>query len=376
MRIKGIKFVQNNQEFVVAVLPVREIVGRCKVDVWSPENSDGYQRDITLTRAREFGRYMSKGGTSPTAVLINLRDANTVSEVAPGEFEVEDTATLWIVDGQHRIQGLSRLAEEDPRLLDVEMPVIMMRLGGRYPEAEQYLIINRTQKGVRADLAERILAQKAKREGATRVELGLGDTPLPASLSKDIVWRSRAVDIGDMLNQRTDSPLHGRVKLPNMRAEAATISQKSMSDSLKSLLRHEVFGNLTNEKLTNALINFWKAVQHLCPEPFEEVQETGKAVNYLLLRTAGPFVLHRVLTQLVLFCPRQDGRIQLTEEAFEDILARAGDLMSSEFWRATGDGTIGALGSSQKSFALAADLIMGNIGASQETTGDDFAVDV
>lgn len=294
----------------------------------------------------------------------------------PGVFELAEGTKLWLVDGQHRVCGLLEIAQRNPDLLDFDLPVIVMHEANRYAEAEQYLIINKTQKGVRADLAERILAEKARREGADRVALGTVETPLPASLARDIGWRSRAVEVCDAINRSPSSPLRGRIKLPNVPQRGATISQKSFCDSLKPVLEHEIIGNLTKEGLVGVLIRFWGAVAELCPGPFEEVENLGKAQDYLLLRTAGPFVLHRVLPALTLYCPRVTGRIQMTKEAFLRLLESAGDYMTSDFWRASGDGTIGILGSSQKSFALAADMIMSNIRSAQEPRAGAVAVEL
>lgn len=373
MRFRGLKAIQQNEEFIITALPARELAAHTAVDVWGVDNPEGYQRKPSERRARDFGRFVEAGGVCPTALLLNIREEEALHEVEPGVFELDDDVRFWLVDGQHRLLGLQLASESSNHVDDFMLPVIIMQDSNRYTEAEQYLIINRTQKGVRADLAERILAQKARREGAAKVQAGMGNTPLPTSLARDIGWRSRAVAICDALNERTDSPLRGKIKLPNVQTEGATVTQKSMSDSLKYVLQNDLLGQrMTDQNLIDVLIAFWNAVQTLCPEPFQEVQETGKASEYLLLRTAGPFILHRVLPRLVPFCPRRGGLPDLSEETFEHLLSLAGYNMSSDFWRSSGDGTVGALGSSQKSFALAADIIVEEILDTLESGGDSF----
>lgn len=371
MRFRGLKVMQQDQELILTALPAKDLAVHSAVDFWGLDNPEGYQRKPSERRARDFGRFVEAGGVCPTALLLNVRDDNAVREMEPGVFELDDATKLWLVDGQHRLLGLELMSEASAKVADFMLPVIIMQQSDRYREAEQYLIINRTQKGVRADLAERILAQKARREGAAKVQAGMGDTPLPSSLARDIGWRSRAVAICDALNERTDSPLRGRIKLPNAQTEGATVTQKSMSDSLRYVLQNDLLGQrMIDQDLIDVLIAFWTAVQTLCPEPFDEVEETGKATEYLLLRTAGPFILHRVLPRLVPFCPRADGMPDLSEKTFEHLLGLAGYNMSGAFWRSSGDGTVGALGSSQKSFALAADIIVEEVLDMLESGGD------
>lgn len=369
LKVKGVKFKQRNLEFLCGTAKAQDILRQSEVDEWSQKNPRGYQRNISLPRAREFGRFMSNGGVSPTSVLLNIRDQemDIIRKVGEFEYEIPDEISLWIVDGQHRLKGLEIIGEHDPGLLELEIPVIIMALKGdnpedaRYREAVQFLIINRTQKGVRADLAERILLQVAQMEGTERVLRYISDQTLPSSLTRDIIWKPRAVRLTDTLNQRQDSPLRGKIKLPNIRSKGTTVSQVSVVSSLKQILQSSSLGDIPDDELASVIINLWKAVRELCPEPFEEIEETKRATDYVLLKTTGIFVIHQLLPRLLPYCPIENGASVLTSDTFKSLLSRAGDLMRSSFWRSSGEGTAGALGTSQKTFATIATLIVDRI---------------
>jgi len=379
LNIKGVKFKQGNQDFLCGTAKVQDILRQGKVDEWGQNNLQGYQRSISPTRAKEFGRFMSNGGISPITILLNIRDRDmdTITKTGESEYEIPDDATLWIVDGQHRLGGLEIMGEHNPDLLELQVPVVIMALKGdnpenaRYKEAVQFLIINRTQKGVRADLAERILLQVAQMEGPERVFRHISDQPLPISLSRDMLWRPRAVLLSDTLNQRQDSPLRGRIKLPNIRSKGTTVSQVSVVSSLKQILQSSPLSDIPDEQLASVIINLWKAVRELCPEPFEEVEETKRATDYVLLKTTGIFVIHKLLPRLLPYCPTENRASVLTLDTFKDLLSRGGDLIQSSFWHSSGEGTAGALGTGQKSFATISTLIIERItsGATQEEKG-------
>jgi len=368
VKIEGVKIKQSDLEFIVGKAKTEDLLRHMEVDEWSQANPDAYQREVGKARAREFGRFIASGGASPSSILVNIRDGDmdVIEQVSDHEYEIADDVTLWVVDGQHRLRGLELLGEQSPQLLELELPVIVMALGGesqdaRYKEALQFLIINRTQKGVRSDLADRILVQVAEMEGSERVARGL--TPvLPSSLAKDMDWRPRAVKLSDLLNKRQDSPLRGRIKLPNLRAKGTTVSQVAVVRSLKGILNTEsVLGLQTDDDLTSVLVNLWQAVRDLCPAPFEEVDDTGKAAAYVLLKTTGVSALHKVLAGLVPFCPREEGVRVLSSDAITDVLSHAGDLLEATFWQSSGDGTAGAMGTGEKTFSTIARLILDRI---------------
>lgn len=369
VRLRGVKLEQNGTEFVLGCARVGDLLPHVRVDEWAPSNEKGYQREVGMARAREFGRFMARGGFSPTTILLNIRDeeSDALNETAPGEYSVPDGTLLWVVDGQHRVRGLESLCEQHPALMDIELPVVVMRLGGgddlqaRYNEALQFLIINRTQKGVRSDLAERILLEVAKMEGTERVVLGQDDV-LPVQLRRDMSWKPRAVAVSDLLNKRKDSPLRGRIKLPNQRTKGATVSQVAVVASLKPILDSDsLLRGLDDDRLATVLINFWSAIRDLCPAPFEEVEESGRADDYVLLKTTGVTALHRMLPGLLPFVPRRDGAPVMSAEALATTLKKAGDFLQPAFWHSAGEGTAGAMGTSQKTFSSISTLILDRI---------------
>ncbi len=438
LRVTGVRFNQHDIEFLIGFAKAGDLLRQSRTDEWSPTNSKGYQREIIERRAKEFGNFVAKNGISPNAVLLNIRDAdmNSIKRITENVFEVPADIPLWIVDGQHRLKGLAYAGENHPELLDINIPIVLMNLKSRDPdlarnqEATQFLIINKTQKGVRSDLAERILAQAEEinkqyedldiptflRRGrsdmnqkqiASKIEetrkenipqynresfkkkdaieysneayvdyqeynhsTTRDDTRqniLPSNLKRELRWKPRAVRISDALNNRPDSPLQGRMKLPNARPRGTTFSQVSMVSSLKNVLSAAPFSRLSDDELASVLINFWKAFKALCPEPFQEVERKQRADDYVLLKTTGIFVIPKLLVGIDPYLPRKQGMAIYTVEIFKQFLSLAGELMKSSFWRSAGLGTAGAFGTGQKSFSHIARMMIKQM----ITKGDD-----
>lgn len=447
LKITGVKFHQHETQFIIGYAKAGDISRQSRIDEWSPANPEGYQREVIERRAREFGNFIAKKGISPNAVLLNIRDAdiNNIKKIRENEYEIPDGIRLWVVDGQHRLKGLEMAGMKYPDILDINIPVVLMNLKSENPdlarnqEATQFLIINKTQKGVRSDLAERLLVKaEEKKEKYEELEMPTFlrrrkpslnqkdmdseieeireepeyrdkenlDIPtflrhkrnapqnnkenfeeqdsieynnmasprdysrhnvLPSNLKRELRWKPRAVRISDLLNTRSDSPLQGKMKLPNVRPRGTTFSQVSMVGSLKNVLSTAPFSSLSDDELASILINKWKAVKELCPEPFCEVERKQRADDYVLLKTTGIFVIPKLLVGLNPYLPRKNGVGIYTVEIFKQFLSRAGELMEADFWLSAGPETAGALGTGQKSFSYIAQMIIKRI----ITKGDD-----
>ena len=411
MKITGVKFSQHLYQFIIGYARVGDILKQSKIDEWSPENPKGYQREVNERRAREFGNFFAQKGVSPSAVLLNIRDAdiNSFKMFGENEYEIPEDICLWIVDGQHRLKGLEFASMKYPDILDKNIPVIIINLKSYHPdfarnqEATQFLIINKTQKGIRSDLAERILSQaedkkeiyktkfmkntvvnnerlkfnvaeciymepiceKDKPDYSLKEYSGAREFPkkpiLSINLRRELRWKRRAVRISDLLNQRPDSPLQGKMKLPNLRPRGTTFSQVSMVSSLKRVLNTAPFSNLSDDELSSILINMWKAVKELCPEPFQEVERKKRADEYVLLKTSGIFIIPKLLEELNPYLPRENGTAIYTVTVFKEFLSRAGELMEHRFWCSSGMGTAGAFGTGQKSFSQISQMIIERI---------------
>jgi DGQHR domain-containing protein len=239
-------------------------------------NDRGYQRLLNVARAKKLADYIVKGQNSrdaflPTSVFLatnktidfNERD-NTI------EFDTSQIGPFSVVDGQHRLEGLKRAAQEDPRVLNFEVPV---NIGVNLPPIAQmchFLIVNTTQKSVEKSVEQRIVA---------RLSAALDVEDLP-SLPK---WILRTVESGevdraikyvDYLNETEGSPWYGKVKMANSERGDSTISQKSL---VKAIIKYVLTANNPMriisdndlEKECRLFLNYWKAIHMVLDEDGE-----------------------------------------------------------------------------------------------------------
>ena len=220
-------------EIYVSALPAYQLIERCAIDRWTPENTEGYQRlpdERRLSGGRGSAvRYLMKElGCFPTSVLLSVRGALSFESEYDlgwcdlGELTIGDDEKLWLIDGQHRVEALKRAVERNADFEEYPIIVSLLQLPKRFDELMLFYIVNRRQRGVPTDLAyrhlQRMLWERGAEwlyelEGRRGVRLGLA-TELVDYLNEDprSPWRGRVRRVGE--DRREEHIIHDKVAHP------------------------------------------------------------------------------------------------------------------------------------------------------------------
>jgi len=347
MRIPGSPFEQAGTRLYVGLVRAGDIAERVESGDWAPDiyrlsNPEGYQRALSEARAKEFGRFVVRGGVCPLSILLNFRDGE-VKQAQEGLLDLPE-GRAYIVDGQHRAEGIRQAVTADSSVAEYVVPVIVMNTADQYGEAKQFVIINRTQKGVRADLAERFLLQAVKREGRETLIAAM-DSGILRRVLRGAEWITKAVEIADILASDSKSPWYRAIRMPNEPRNGSVVAQKSFTDSLEPVLKDSYFQGKDARIIAAALRNYWAAIRDLCPQAFEEPRE------FVLQRTSGVKVLHKVFTRVSELCIDNHGNRVLTPDAIREVLAGLSQ-MDSTYWGNNGEA--GRRGTGNKGVTLLA----------------------
>jgi DGQHR domain-containing protein len=366
MQLVAMQFHQNGKTMYYAALPVSLLLDeqKIRVDKYNAKTDTGYQRNTSSGRFRDFARYVGTArGISPSALLLNVRGEIGSFKTISGNMGIlnmPDDAVMFIVDGQHRIDGY-REAVSDPKYKmdqQFEVPAIIMR-ENEYEEAKQFIIINKTQKGVRPDLAERFISRML------RDETMAGMSNLPDALTRDMTWRPQATAIVDTLNRKMsddeeqdfyENPWYLRIQLPNDPKANTIISQKAFEDSLKPILNNDSFGAYNTLEMSIILARYWKALRLMMPQAFEDPK------NYVLQKTTGAFVFHKVLPRVMSLSTRSGGRFTITTVL--DVLNTIAEYVNEPFWMV--QGSAGLLGSGNKTVSMLAAKLLDALEATDQ----------
>lgn len=324
MKVKVVKIQQKDWDLYVGILPAGVLLHKADIDTWSLSNPEGYQRPMVPARVRLAAQYLQREeGVFPTSVLLSVRsDAHFEAEgsfdgAEQGWLLLTDERPFWIVDGQHRIEGLRRAVEQgDTALEEFHVPVTILVGMDRYHEMRQFYIVNTRQKGVPPDVAERHLLAMREKGGLTPIE-----ELEPQGKRK--AQQARAVKVVDVLREQ-GGPWQDRVVVPGEpKPSRYAVRQHTLVISLveSKVFDHPALKGLDDKDIAGLLNTYWCALTELFPEAFANPAE------YSLQRTAGIYSLHMIFPDVFERCREVK---DYSKDRMKDILGQVG--MSSAFW--------------------------------------------
>lgn len=344
IEVKVIKLVQKETDMYVGKMKVDDILNLYELDKFKDEELEGYQRERYEERTSELVEYLEKCPLAiMPALLVSLRETNFVSNDGDlGVLKIERRkGSLWIIDGQHRIGGFSKIKDKfifskslDPSLfsdlMNYELPVVFVdsssaaerihskeshyisELSAEDIERTIFFIVNKTQRGISPSLKDALL-YSIKTSGIKGLSL----------VDKE-GWRIVGSQIGITLNSKANSPLKDKINIGGKRNTGKPVQLNSFVSSLETLFKDKEFSNLSNDDKLSFLEAYWSSLRDLLPEAFgnkencredssnkidkrismgirrkrgkenrkEDSREDNKEERYLLLTALGIYSVH------------------------------------------------------------------------------------
>ncbi|MEM4591594.1 MAG: DGQHR domain-containing protein [Nitrososphaerota archaeon] len=279
----------------VTALPLRFLTegGRAKIDRWSRKNREGYQRSPLESRVKprkgSVVKYiLDELGVFPTSVLLNVRDntlkfmpAKKLNEnIEYGTLHIDDSTSLWIIDGQHRIEALIRASAEHPELEEYPLPVSILNLSDKFDELVHFYIVNSRQKKIPTGIAYRHMQQMYEAVKIRATYQWLESVILGAKQERQAL----AAMVVDYLDTEPESPFAGRIRFQGEELEKRhLIDDDVLIRYISTLLREKVLASMTVEELAELLIWYWSAISELYPRAFKQEEKD----KYTLLKHTG-----------------------------------------------------------------------------------------
>ena len=332
-----------------------------RTDIFDQTNNpEGYQRIPNQTRVQAFQRFIeTENMFSPTSILLNIRE-NAKIKIEHGKILLDEGAEIWIVDGQHRVEGIRKLLDEssDQKYQNMDIPVIITQLKNKFEEAILFAIFNKTQMGIRYDLVEEMLNNQVQKGNTSLKKLMDMYDKAGMKIFKEIDIRLDAVGITHMLNDKPGNPWHNMVIFPNegrITAKDKIIKMRSFTTSLEPLIinMRDNLSNVDTDLIVKHLEIFWIALSKVMPMAF------GEKDQYSLQKSTGVAVLHSVYPKiLTALTGRLDPpKLNEFEEGLKEIRLFAAsrdpqkNFLDAAYWNSdTGRG--GTTGTSYKAFSI------------------------
>jgi DGQHR domain-containing protein len=335
---------------VAGYMPAGILIENHSIPTYDPRTHQGYQRPLQENRVNELATDLRKNRVDlPTAILLNIRNREARQAVKGGRLSLsylrDSASTLvlfHVVDGQHRVEALKKLLDEDPEAWkDFLVPFICMVGATEQEEMEQFYVVNSRAKSVRTDLAFALLRKISDRDPKMMERLE----------EKGRGWQVMAEKLVEALAEKS-AVWRGLIRLAAMEKGNTTMPSASMVTSLKPLLAAPFFGRLTFEQQQQVIDAFWSGLRDTMRPAFDEPQE------FVIQKGVGVIVLHAILVD-VMEIARNSGRSVIESTTYRDIMqdpmsqlqGEAQDGVGSpvagvDFWRIAPQGAAGSYSSS------------------------------
>lgn len=324
IEVKVFKLVQKEIEMYVGKMKVSDILALYELDKFKEEELEGYQREQYEERTSELVNYLGKCPIAVMpALLVSLRNAHFISQNGDADFgklEIpRKKGALWIIDGQHRIGGFSKIRDRfvfskgiDPslfsNLMDYDFPIVfidstaaaeqirkksnqrMDSFSSEDIERTIFFIVNKTQRGISPSLKDALL-YRIKTSGIEGF-----------SLVEKEGWRIVGAKIGIALNREEKSPLKDKINISGKRETGKPIQLNSFVSSLETLFKDKDFSKLQTDDKQCFLEAYWSSLKDLLPEAFDSKTEK----EYMLFKSLGVHSIHWLARDIFQLTVKQD----------------------------------------------------------------------
>jgi len=326
---------QNGKDLFVGTLKAEEALDSKTISAaWV--QGRGYQRIRNGNKVRNIDAFLGTNkGILPTALLIGVRDPGVKFKARPGlggrigVLRVPDSAILYVIDGQHRIEGLrsSQKSDEDnSELKKFGFPAVFIcpsiwskDVNAEIEEGKQFIIVNKTQTGVKGDLVNAFVYSLSMTSlGKPRPDL----SGLPSDIERLIQPISTARNI-TLIIQYNDV-WKNRINKPNEPRGKNVIGEKTMVDALLQYVVNKPEYASGGGPLAVRIGQYWQAIMNHYPAA------TLNPRNYWVQKGLG-------IAVFTLLFPAVDKLTDdKTADAYGRVLEAKAHMPLEEFWSRTG----------------------------------------
>jgi len=331
LNMPAIKIRQKDIDIYVTTMRAEDLLNNYSIDWWKRDDPTGYQRPLKDSRIREIKHYLLKEiGTFPTSVLANVRGELQVrtmkglgenSELC--EISIPEKS-LWVIDGQHRVEGLRAATDEEKKFRDYPLIVSLFTLPDIYDEMQQFHIVNSRAKSVPTDLAQQHLFQMLSKIGLPEVMVREGERD---------AYGAYVIPVVNKLLKENSSPWKGKIQLADepRKKPQHVIKQRPLADSIHFIIKERPALMKDLDKLTKLLKDYWNALADIFPTAFADPK------NYTIQATTGTYSLHMVFPEIYAECEKtgdisKEGMKKVLERMFDKTSERLNTEINDAFW--------------------------------------------
>ena len=337
--------IRGERDTFVGSIAFGELAERYQIPHRVHATDEGYQRKPSTSRVNKLARDLhARRVDLPTAILLSVRNQELYPRLdSSGRYILslpsDGTRPFFVVDGQHRIEALKKVMDDDPDgdWCEFKIPAVIIFGADRGVEMDQFHVVNSNAKSISTDLALDLLKTRARKDDAFRKYLeGVGEG-----------WKVVSQDLTERVARR--GVWKGRIRFPNEPKAQTLINSNSFVTSLRRALEQENFATYLPEQRADIIAAYWRGIKEALPECFDDPG------TFNIQRTVGVYVLHYLLPTVLEYAVKfrnpvfeADTYYNLFAQTLWDLTGDNqldGESVGADFWRVGAEGASGTFSS-------------------------------
>ncbi len=213
--------------------------------LYNDPSGKGYQRPIDKKRCKDFANYLSQGEEALyTPILLNA-SGNWEFHAYDGQRRnfgrLICTKKATLMDGQHRLGGISEYINETDSTLNV--PFLAFHYLDEDEEIKLFDVINSKAKGIGTSLSRYLNRD-----------------------NDDISW------VATNLILKPESPFFSKGTLIGRRTKEKNVTLQNLYNIIKLLTKKSALANLSKERKLNIALFYFNLIKDLFPEQWDDNQ--------------------------------------------------------------------------------------------------------
>lgn len=243
LNLEAIEITQGDVKFYAFKIKASVLWPMVSINRRAETEDRGYQRVLSMGRVKAVSDHINAGRPLPNSVLIALDEAKW--NPTKGILSIPAGKDIgWVIDGQHRIAGAHEAKDET----DIELLVAAFVEADYEFQIEQFITINREQKGVPTSLVYDLLSH------------------LPGKKKPSDIAVDRAAEIANEL-RRDPGPLKGRIVVTQSPGKGQ-ISITNFVRKISPLVHPErgILKTFTLPEQKKIFDNYFEAIRQIYPD--------------------------------------------------------------------------------------------------------------
>ena len=358
IRKDAVKIMQGKHVLFATAFTVRDFMTKdfYRVETLDVQGEKGMQRILNEARARSFSDDIRDADGHSEAFLPTSVFLATSGKINYDDnskelfFDTEAHAgvcPLDVVDGQHRIKGLEMAIQKNKKLLDFPVFAVIAPEMNEPMRMLQFVTVNTKQQPINESIRQAIVARFSvyidNLSGTSE-----GFPYLPTWLNKQANTRDdeRAINILKALNNEQGSPWHNKIRFANEPPDKKKTDQTVFIRSVKRynlLTENHPLSAIsdTDNRRSNILSNFWKAVAAICVNPSDV---PGQPLESAVFKYGGVLFFHNILSPVIVeLVKKQIYTVSAMEECIRSaqnyLPPESANILTPDYWKKGGPST-------------------------------------